>query len=91
MEMREGGASAMEAALERLQALAQKDHDLLTQLDMKVGEALARLSNHEQRFTDFETRIRELESAKWRVAGVAAKISSLIPIIVSLLTTRLAG
>ena len=90
-ERRDEGHSSMELALERLQTLAQRDHDLLTQLDMKVGEALSRLSNHEQRFADFEARIRELESAKWRVAGVAAAISALIPIAVTLMSSRIGG
>lgn len=77
--------------LARLETLFQRDHDLLTRLDIKVGEILSRLVSQEARFEDHEHRLRELESAKWRITGIAAALSTLMPFLISLLTRWVLG
>jgi len=91
MEMREPVARLSEDVLMRLETLFQRDHDLLTRLDIKVGEILSRLVSQEARFEDHEARIRELESAKWRITGIAAVLSTLMPFLISLLTRAVLG
>ncbi|GIX06987.1 MAG: hypothetical protein KatS3mg115_1390 [Candidatus Poribacteria bacterium] len=80
--------NTLEQLFYRLETLVQKDHELLTQLDRKVSALLARSDVEEERLNDHERRIRELEFAKWKLAGVVAFLSALMPLLVSLLTRR---
>ena len=91
MDFREMDPPTMEALFLRLEGLVQKDHDLLNQLDHKVGEVLARLSFQENRFDDHERRIRDLEFAKWKLAGIAVVLSAMMPLLISYLSKRLIG
>jgi hypothetical protein len=91
MEMREPVLRVSDDLLTRLETLFQRDHDLLTRLDIKVGEILSRMTSQEARFEDHEKRIRDLESAKWRITGIAAVLSVLMPFLVSFLTRAVLG
>lgn len=91
VDMREPATRLADDVLTRLDALFQRDHDLLTRLDIKVGEILSRMVSQEARFEDHEKRIRELESAKWRITGIAAVLSVLMPFLISALTKAVMG
>ncbi|MBM3214904.1 hypothetical protein FJZ36_08320 [Candidatus Poribacteria bacterium] len=91
MEMIEARVRTTDELFSRLESLVEKDHDLLTRLDIKVGEILSRMVSQEARFDDHEKRLRELEAAKWRIAGIAAVLSTLMPVLISLLTRAVMG
>ena len=91
MDMRESAmnATTLEALLVRLEGLVLKDHDLLNELDQKLGEVLARFAYQERRFEDHERRLRDLEFAKWKITGMAAALSAVVPLVVNYLLKRL--
>lgn len=79
----------VEAQLGWLRDHLQKDHDLLTAMNVKVDQLLSQFKDQGRRIDDIEQRLRDLEYARWKMVGIVAAAAVVVPVIVSVVARRL--
>ena len=79
----------IEAQLDWLRDYLQKDHDLLTALNVKVDQLLSQFTEQDRRIDELELRVRALEYARWKMVGIAAAAAVVAPVIMSAVAGRL--
>ena len=79
----------VEAQLGWLRDHLQKDHDILTAMNVKVDQLLSQYKDQDDRIDDIEERVRDLEYARWKLVGVVAAASVVVPVVVSGIAQRL--
>ena len=79
----------VEAQLGWLRDHLQKDHDILTAMNVKVDQLLHQFKDQDRRIDDLEERVRDLEYARWKMMGMVAAGSVVVPVIVSAVAQRL--
>jgi hypothetical protein len=67
----------------------QKDHDILTAMNVKVDQLLHQFKDQDRRIDDMEERVRDLEYARWKMMGMVAVASVVAPVIVTAVAQRL--
>ncbi len=79
----------VEAQLGWLRDHLQRDHDILTAMNVKVDQLLSQYKDQDDRIDDIEERVRDLEYARWKLVGIVAAASVVVPVVVSSIAQRL--
>ncbi|MEO2006927.1 MAG: hypothetical protein ABGY41_22860 [Candidatus Poribacteria bacterium] len=79
----------IETQLAWLRDHLQKDHDILTAMHVKVDQLLSQFKDQVRRIDEIEERVRVLEYARWKMVGVVAAASVVVPVIVTAVVQRL--
>jgi hypothetical protein len=79
----------VEAQLGWLRDHMVRDHDILTAMNVKVDQLLSQYKDQDDRIDDIEERVRDLEYARWKLVGVVAAASVVVPVVVSGIAQRL--